>query len=240
MTQPSRPTDGTPGGPPSGTPLSRDGSVHVTDERINTVTHLVASCFALVGSGLLVAQAGAQGDPWKIVGFGVYGFSVLMLFVSSTLHHGLDRGPRVNEVLRTFDYVSVFLLIAGSVTPLVLVLFRSTYGWTVLGAVWVIAVVGIVLRATLRTLPKYVTNTLYISLGWMPVLLAGAGPSLPFGAYALMAAGGLVYSAGFVVFVLERPNPVPGVLGFHEIWHVLVVVAATLHYLLMYRYVLPA
>lgn len=220
-------------------PRSRDGSVHVTDERVNTITHLAASCFALVGSAILVAQAGAQGDPWKIVGFGVYAFSVLMLFVSSTLHHGIDH-PRVNELLRTLDYDSVFLLIAGSVTPLVLVLFRTTYGWAVLGAVWLIAAAGITLRSVLRTLPKYVTNTLYITLGWMPVLLAGAGASLPFGAYALMAAGGLVYSVGFVLFVVEKPNPVPGVVGFHEIWHVLVVLGALLHYLLMYLYVLPA
>lgn len=222
------------------TQLSKDGSVHVTDERINTVSHLAATCFALVGSALLISQASDQGDPWKIVGFSVYGFCVIMLFGSSTLHHGLDRGPRVNEVLRTLDYDSVFLLIAGSVTPLVLVLFRNTYGTTVLSVVWAIAIGGIVLRSLVRDLPKYVTNTLFIVLGWMPVLLVGAGVDLPFGAYALMAAGGLAYSIGFVIFVVERPNPVPGVLGFHEIWHVIVVVAALLHYLLMYFYVLPA
>ncbi len=87
------------------------------------------------------------------------------------------------------------------------------------------------------------TNTLYIAMGWMPVLLVGSGVSLPVGgAYLLLAAGGLVYCVGgFVIFVIERPNPpVPGVLGFHEIWHILVVLAAVLHYLLMYRYVLPA
>ncbi|NYI42001.1 PAQR family membrane homeostasis protein TrhA [Demequina lutea] len=212
----------------------------MTDERFNTVSHLFAACFALVGSALLISQASAQGDPWKIVGFSVYGLSVVTLFVSSTLHHALDRSPRVNEVLRTLDYDSVFLLIAGSVTPLVLVLFRTTYGWTVLGAVWVIATVGIVLRSLLRELPKHLTNTLYIALGWVPVVLAGAGGSLQVGAVVLMAAGGLVYSAGFVLFVIERPNPWPGVFGFHEIWHVMVVVAAVLHYLLMYRYVLPA
>ena len=219
---------------------SRDGSVHVTDERFNTVSHLFAACFALVGSGLLISQASVQGDPWKIIGFSVYGLSVLTLFVSSTLHHALDRSPRVNEVLRTLDYDSVFLLIAGSVTPIVLVLFRSTYGWTVLGAVWVIATLGIVLRSLLRELPKYLTNTLYIALGWVTVVLAGAGGALPVGAFVLMAAGGLVYSAGFVLFVIERPNPWPGLFGFHEIWHVMVVVAALLHYLLMYLYVLPA
>jgi hemolysin III len=219
---------------------SRDGSLHVTDERFNTVSHLFTACFALVGAGLLVSQASAQGDPWKIVGLSIYGTSLVSLFVSSTMHHGLDLSPRINELLRTLDYDAVFFLIAGTVTPLVLVRFRTTFGWTVLGAVWAIASLGIVLRSLLRQLPKYVTNTLYIALGWLPVLLVGAGGALPAGAMALMAAGGVVYSAGFVIFVVERPNPWPGVFGFHETWHLLVIVAALLHYLLMYFYVLQA
>lgn len=221
-------------------PRSKDGSVHVTDERFNTVSHMFAACFALVGAGLLISQGSAQGDPWKIVGLSIYGVSLLSLFIFSTMHHGLDGSPRLNEVLRTLDYDSVFFLIAGTVTPLVLVLVRNTYGWTVLGAVWAIAAAGIALRSALRQLPKHITNTLYIALGWLPVLLVGGDISLPLGALALMAAGGLVYSAGFVVFVLERPNPWPGRFGFHELWHLLVVVAALLHYLLVYLYVLPA
>jgi hemolysin III len=212
----------------------------VTDERFNTVSHLVAACFALVGAGLLIAQASVQGDPWKVVGLGIYGFSLMALFASSALHHGIDGGPRLNEVLRTLDYDSVFLLIAGSLTPLVLVLFRSVYGWTVLGAVWTIAALGIVMRSVWRQVPKYITNALYIALGWMTVLLAGADVTVPLGALALMAAGGLVYSAGFVVFVLEKPNPWPGVFGFHELWHLLVIVGAMLHYFVIYAYVLPA
>jgi hemolysin III len=220
-------------------PRSRDGSIHVTDERFNTVSHLFAACFALAGAALLIAQAGAQGDPWKIVGLSIYGASIILLFVSSSVHHGLDHSPRVNEILRTLDYDSVFFLIAGTVTPLVLVLFRNVYGWTVFGAVWAIAVIGIVLRSLVRHLPKYVTNTLYITLGWLTILIAGAGP-LPLGAVLLVGAGGLVYSAGFVLFVIERPNPWPGRFGFHEVWHFLVIVAAFLHYLLMYFYILPA
>ena len=115
---------------------------------------------------------------------------------------------------------------------------RTVFGWTVLGAVWLIAALGIAARSVWRDLPKWVTNTLYIVLGWMPVVLVLGGLSLPLGALVLMAAGGVVYSVGFVIFILERPNPVPGVLGFHEIWHVLVVIAAALHFLLMYLYVL--
>lgn len=221
-------------------PLSRDGSVHVTDEKINTISHLLGACLAVLGSAVLLTRAGVGGDPWTIVGLSVYSFSLITLFVCSTLHHGIDGSPRLNEILRTLDYTSVFLLIAGTVTPLVLVLFRNPFGWAVLGAVWGIAVLGIVLRSVWRQLPKYVTNTLYIALGWMPVVLVLGGPELPLGALALMAAGGLVYSLGFVVFILERPNPVPGVLGFHELWHILVVIAAALHHLLMQLYVVGA
>lgn len=221
-------------------PRSRDGSIHVTDERFNTASHLVAACFALVGALLLIVQAAVQGDPWKVVGLSVYAASVLLLFTASTLHHGIDAGPRVNEALRTLDYDSVFLLIAGSVTPLVLVLFRTPFGWAILGGVWAIALVGIVLRSVWRRLPKYVTNTLYIALGWVSALLVVEMSALPPAALVLLAAGGLVYSGGFVVYVLERPNPRPGVFGFHEVWHVLVIVAALLHYLMIYAYVLPA
>ena len=220
--------------------LSRDGSVHVTDERVNTVSHLLGACLAVLGCAILVTRAAVSGDPWAITGLAIYSASLITLFVSSTLHHGIDGSPRLNEVLRTLDYTSVFLLIAGTVTPLVLVLYRNPYGWAVLGAVWAVAVFGVVLRSVWRELPKYVTNTLYIALGWMPVALLGGGTDLPLGALALMAGGGLVYSAGFVVFVLERPNLRPGVFGFHELWHVMVLVAAALHHLLMHLYLVPA
>lgn len=221
-------------------PRSKDGSVHVTDERFNAASHLVGACFSLVGAALLVVQAGVQGDPWKIVGVSVFGLSLLTLFVTSTLHHALDGSPRVNETLRTLDYDSVFLLIAGSVTPLVLAWYRTPFGWTVLGAIWAIAASGIVLRSVWRRVPKWVTNTLYIALGWMVALLVSGAGDLPAGAVALMLASGLVYSGGFVLYVLERPNPWPGVFGFHELWHVLVLLGALLHYLLVYWFVLPA
>lgn len=220
--------------------LSRDGSVHVTDEKINTISHLAGAALAILGSAILLTRASVTSDPWAIVGLAIYCFSLITLFVSSTLHHAIDGSARLNEILRTLDYTSVFGLIAGTVTPLVLVLFRNPLGWAVLGTVWGIAILGIVLRSVWPQLPKYVTNTLYIALGWMPVVLVLAGPGLPVGALALMAAGGVVYSIGFVVFIIERPNLVPGVFGFHELWHVLVVIAAALHHLLMQLYVVGA
>lgn len=221
---------------------SKDGSVHVTDERFNAASHIVGACFSLVGAALLIVQSSAQGDPWKIVAVSIFGFSLIMLFTSSALHHAIDGSPTVNEVLRTLDYGSVFLLIAGSVTPLVLVMpqFRNLQGWTVLGVIWVIAVGGIVMRSVWRQIPKWVTNTLYIALGWMVTLLLFNVDGVPLGMLLLIGAVGLAYTAGFALFVLEKPNPWPGVFGFHELWHLMVLLGAFLHYLLVYKYVLPA
>lgn len=218
--------------------LSKDGSIHITDERINTISHLIGACLAILGAALLISQASAQGLIWKIIGLSIYSLSLISLFLFSTLHHGIDANPKTNETLRTFDYISVFLLIAGTVTPLVLVLDRNVYGWAVLGSVWGIAAIGIILRSVHSKLPKYITNTLYIVLGWIPVALLFDKPYLPIGALLLLAAGGIIYSLGFIVYISEKPNLKPGRFGFHELWHILVLIAAILHYLLMYKYVL--
>ena len=217
---------------------SRDHSKHVTDERINTITHLAAACFALIGSLLLIAQAISTGDIWKIIGLSVYSLSLITLFVFSSLHHGINASERVNNVLRTFDYDAVFFLIGGSITPIVLVLNRTVTGWSVLAGVWIIVAIGITLRSTNQRLPRHITNTLYIALGWVPVILIGTLSSLPIAGMALLMLGGVIYSAGFVVYILEKPNFAPGVFGFHEFWHILVVLAALTHYIFMYQYVL--
>jgi len=219
--------------------LSKDGSPYITDERVNTITHLVGMCFALLGTLLLVVPAILQKDVWKIISFSLYGFSLLSLFTFSTLHHGLNGGPRLTSVMRTFDYNAVFLLIAGTTTPLALLLYRDVVGSIVLSTVWTIAILGIVLRSVFRTLPKYVTNTLYITLGWLPVSLLLYDNRLQPAALALLALGGITYTLGFIVFASEKPNFVPGIFGFHELWHVLVLVGAGLHFWCMYAFLLP-
>ena len=219
--------------------LSKDGSPYITDERVNTITHLVGMCFALLGTLLLVVPAILQKDVWKIISFSLYGFSLLSLFTFSTLHHGLNGGPRLTSVMRTFDYNAVFLLIAGTTTPLALLLYRDVVGSIVLSTVWTIAILGIVLRSVFRTLPKYVTNTLYITLGWLPVSLLLYDNRLQPAALVLLALGGITYTLGFIVFASEKPNFVPGIFGFHELWHVLVLVGAGLHFWCMCAFMLP-
>jgi hemolysin III len=220
--------------------LSKDGSVHVTDERVNTVTSLIGACLSVLGGALLVSQAIAKADVWQIVAFGIYSMSLLVLFTSSALHHAINSSEKVERRLRTFDYVSVFGLIGGTVTPIVLILDRNIFGWAVLGSVWTLCLVGIFLRSFKHDLPRHITNTLYIVLGWLPVALVSSLAHLPITATVLLITGGLTYSLGFIVYATERPNfDDNSIFGFHELWHCFVIVAAAIIYVFMYFYVLP-
>jgi hemolysin III len=215
---------------------SKDGSIHVTDERINTITSLVGSMIAILLSAVIIEKAIRLNGTWyQLVAVVVYVLGLVNLFVMSTLHHGLQASEKVEKVFRTLDYTAIFWLIAGTMTVLVAYQFATSYGIAVLIGTWALAAIGITLRASIPHLPKHITNTLFITLGWLPAmaLLLKAG-DLSSVDLALLAVGGLLYSAGFVVYVLEKPNPIKGVFGFHEIWHILVVIASTLHALLIY------
>jgi hemolysin III len=220
---------------------SKDGSVHVTDERVNTITHMAAAVFALFGCVLLIAKAGEAEKPWHIVAFSVYGVGLVGLFVSSALHHGIDGSERTRRALRTLDYAWIFVLIAATFTPICLVLLRGVVGWTTFGVVWGVGLLGIALKVWRPGMPKWVTNTLYLALGWLGLFVAWPlSEAVSLTGIVLLAAGGVLYTAGGAMYAMEKPNPVPGFFGFHEIWHLFVIAGAFAHFLFMYACVLPA
>lgn len=221
-------------------PLSKDGSIHVTDEIVNTVTHLTGAIFSLLGMVLLIVLSSSEGDPWKIAAFSIYGFSLLLLFLASTFHHGLDISERFNRFFRLFDYIAIYVLIAGSYTPICLVINRNVWGWSIFGVVWLVAAAGITVKAVFPGLPRWVSHTLYLSMSWVGiVLMVRSIPLFGFCGFALLLGGGVFYTGGAAIYYLEKPNPVPGKFGFHEIWHLFVLAGAFLHYLFMFLIVLP-
>ncbi len=221
-------------------PLSKDGSIHVTDEVINTITHMAGAVFALLGLVILVVTASSRGEVWKIISFSIYGFSLFFLFLCSTFHHGLNLSDRLNDFFRLFDYVAIYILIAGSYTPICLVLGRGVWGWSVFGVVWIIAAVGIVVKSIFPDLPRWVSHTLYLSMSWVGIILMiKLIPLFGIGGFVLLLGGGIFYTVGAAIYYLEKPNPIPGKFGFHEIWHLFVLAGAFLHYLFMYLVVLP-
>mmetsp|Transcript_54072 Transcript_54072/g.131255 ORF Transcript_54072/g.131255 Transcript_54072/m.131255 type:complete len:317 (+) Transcript_54072:179-1129(+) len=222
---------------------SRDGSIHATDEVFNSVSHLSAFFVSVLGTVLLITKSAAQHAPWKIVSFSIYGSSLCFLFAASTLHHAVTTTPKLELFFQTLDYLAIFPLIAGTFTPLCLVfLHSSVIGWSFFSVVWTLAIISMCIVAHLfEKTPKWMTTTAYVSLGWIGAILGlYLYPSyLDARGMALLILGGVIYSVGGVVFITEKPNPIPSVFGFHELWHCAVIAAAFVHYLLMYFYVLP-
>ena len=220
--------------------LSKDGSIHKTDERINTITALIGSLLAIVTGAMLIAALFKSGsEKWyQIVASLIYVAGYINLFVMSCLHHGLEVGRRANAVLRTLDYTAIFWLIAATLTVVVAYRFESAQGLAIVIATWIIAIIGITLQSAFVSLPKHVSNTLYITLGWLPALaLVESISSLSNTELSLLIGGGLVYSGGFIMYSTEKPTIKPGFLGFHELWHISVLAAAFLHWLLLYTMV---
>jgi hemolysin III len=223
--------------------LSRDGSVHATDEVFNSVSHLSAFFVSVLGSVLLISASSAQHAPWKIVSFSIYGASLCFLFAASTVHHAVTTTPKWELFFQMLDYLAIFPLIAGTFTPLCLVfLHSSVVGWSFFSVVWVLAIGSMCVVARLfEKTPKWMTMTAYVSLGWFGGLLClFLYPTyLNAGGIALMILGGVIYTVGGVIYTTEKPNPIPGRFGFHELWHLFVIGGAATHWCLMYFYVLP-
>jgi hemolysin III len=189
------------------------------------VFHEVAAAGALAAWVLLVAAASPGAATAAAA---VYGATLFALFATSALYHRPNWPPRARTVMRRLDHSAIYLLIAGTYTPFCL-LVGGTSGRAMLAVAWGGAALGVLQSLLWIRAPKAVSAAIYVLLGWVvlpvvPAMLRALGP----GALALLAAGGLAYTLGAVVYATRRPDPIPRVLGYHEIFHALVVVAAAL------------
>lgn len=218
-------------------PLSKDGSVHVTDEVYNTLISSLGALLSMIGIFLLVPEARISRSGGAVFGFSVYGFGLIGTFVSSALHHGVNGSPRVNHLLRQLDHFVIFLMIAGTFTPFCLILLRNSLGWIMLSLIWALALLGIGIKAIVPHAPRWFTTSLYIGMGWLGVFLVRPiYQAIHWQGVSLLVLGGLLFTAGGVIYGLEKPNPFPGKFGFHEIWHCFVLAGAASHFCVMYFY----
>ena len=203
------------------------------EEIASSIIHGVGTLLAVAGLAVLTAFASLHGSARHVVGCSIFGLTLILLYTSSTLYHSIPQ-PRAKAVFRALDHSAIFLLIAGTYTPFSLVNLRGPWGWSLLGVVWGLAILGIVLRVTLRQRPAAAFGGLYIGMGWCVVvavkpLLAAVAP----GGLLLLVSGGLVYTAGVAFYAWQR-------LPYHHaIWHGFVFVGSTLHYFAVLFYVVP-
>lgn len=202
------------------------------EEAFSFFTHFAGALAALVGLVLLVQRAeGAL----ALAALGVYGATLVFMFATSTLHHVAHAE---DGTFRKLDQTAIYLFIAGTYTPICLLALPRGFGVPVTVLVWALALLGIVLRWTLPRTPRWVTAGLYLGLGWLGLLGGKAVlEGLSFPGLLLLLGGGVVYSVGAVVYAMKRPDPWPRVVGYHGLWHVFVLVAAGLHFALIWLYV---
>jgi hemolysin III len=205
--------------------------------RLRGVFHQYAFFVSLVGGILLVLLAATTRATLAAA---IYAASVSALFGVSALYHRVTWTTPARRRMRRLDHSMIFLLIAGTYTPVGLLVLQGTLATVVLAVVWGGAVAGIVLELAWTGAPRWLGGTVYLALGWvavvaMPQLFARLGMA----GGLLIVAGGLVYSAGAAVYALRRPDPVPAVFGYHEVFHLLVIAGVAAHFLAISLFVLP-
>jgi len=201
-------------------------------EKLNALTHLVGAVLALAGTIVLIDVSTSDGDPWKVVSVSIYGATLVLLYSFSTLYHSL-RG-RAKDILRALDHQSIYLLIAGSYTPFCLVTLHGPWGWSLLGTVWGLAVLGGLQERRRHNGARILSLVIYVVMGW--VALVATAPlidALGASGFAWVAAGGLCYTLGIVFYLLDTR-----LIHAHGIWHLFVIAGSATHYFAILHYVL--
>lgn len=201
------------------------------EELANSISHAIALIAMLVGTPFLILNAARQGAPAEVVGTSVFSATAILLYLSSTVYHALAPG-KAKRIFRNIEHSAIFLLIAGTYTPLTLGILDGAWGWTLFGLVWALAVAGVVLKVFERKPHPIISTSLYLFMGWLIVL--AINPLLakvPTAGLLWLLAGGLFYTAGVVFFVTDSK------LRYgHLIWHLFVIGGTTCHYFVVLWY----
>jgi hemolysin III len=214
-------------------------TVAAVKPRLRGVSHQWAFFVSLVLGAALILAANS---PKATLAVAIYAFSLSALLGTSALYHRVNwRRPNVRRWMRRLDHSMIFVLIAGTYTPFALLVLHGTIATAILAVVWIGAIAGTIVEMIWIEAPKWVTAIIYLSLGWVAIVaFPEMWSAIGIGGTALVAAGGLLYTAGAVVYATQRPNPNPAVFGYHEVFHLFVILAAAAQFAAVAFYALPA
>ncbi|PKB19761.1 PAQR family membrane homeostasis protein TrhA [Janthinobacterium sp. 64] len=200
-------------------------------ERFNSISHVVGAALAAIGGVILIVAAARTGDPWKIVSCSVYAVMLLTLYLTSTLYHSV-RG-KAKAVLQRLDHCAIYLLIAGTYTPFMLVTLRGPWGWSLFGVVWSLALFGIVQEYVYAKGARILSLVIYVAMGWLIVI--GIKPllaALEWNGFLWLVAGGLCYTGGIAFYATDHK-----LRHGHGIWHLFVLAGSSCHFIAILFYV---
>jgi len=207
--------------------------VTLKEELINSITHGLGALLGIAGTAVAIVWAALFGNVFSVVSAAIYGATLIILYVMSTLYHAFTN-KTAKRVFRIFDHCSIFLLIAGTYTPFTLVTLNGALGWTIFGIIWGFTILGIVLNAVSLEKFKIFSMICYIAMGWLIVIAAKpVVVALGWGAVSWLLIGGICYTVGAVFYAMKK------IKYMHGIWHLFVLAGSILHYFCILFYVLP-
>lgn len=206
---------------------------HLLDEFLSSLTHGIGALLSVIGTVVLIVAASRLGDIWKIVSFSMFGATLILLYLASTLYHS-SRHPHLRQAFQMLDHCAIFFLIAGTYTPFLLVNMRGPVGWTLFAIIWSLAVTGVVLKIIFGKRYRLARVGIYLAMGWLIVFASNTlVENLSSTALNLIIAGGLAYTFGVVFYLVNR-------IPFnHAIWHLFVIGGSACHYYAVFYGVLP-
>jgi hemolysin III len=204
------------------------------EEIANAITHGIGAALSIAALVLLIMVAAIWGDGWHLASAIVYGLTMFLLYMASTLYHAIQH-PKARHVFKIIDHAGIYLLIAGTYTPFTLITIREEGGWWLFGVIWALAITGIALEAAWVYRPKWLSVVVYLGMGWLAVFMVKPLlENLEPGGVWLLLAGGVAYTVGTIFYVLKR------VKFMHAIWHLWVLAGSALHFAAVMFYVFPA
>ena len=196
------------------------------------LSHLAGAILSLGGLVYLIVMG--WGDITREIAYIIYGTSLILMFSASATYHMVNSSDKVTRILRKFDHTAIYLLIAGTYTPICLFFFTGFWRVGLLVIIWVLALAGIIVKLFIINAPRWVTAGIYLVMGWLCIMAVGEMlRSMSAVALAWLIAGGLFYTIGAVIYITKKLDFKPGVFGFHEVWHIFVMLGAASHYLLI-------
>ncbi|MBU1168344.1 MAG: hemolysin III family protein [Proteobacteria bacterium] len=206
-------------------------------EPISGLTHFIGLILAVIGAIFLIITSISPLKIIHVVSFSIFGAGMIMIYLASTLYHWLPLSDKGIAFMRRVDHMMIFFIIAATYTPICLIPLKGAWGTSILCCVWSFALIGLMIKLFWMEAPRWLSTSLYLLMGW--ICIVAIWPlivNLQAGALFWLLAGGIFYSVGAVIYGIKKPDPFPEVFGFHELFHVLIMMGTASHFMVMYRY----
>lgn len=202
---------------------------------------MVGGVLSIAALVLLVVFASLNATPWHIVSFSIFGATLILMYTMSSLYHMFREGSTVRKIFRIFDHCCIYLLIAGTYTPVALIPLRKegAWGWTILGIVWGIAILGIIWKSVYTGKARSISTIIYVAMGWICIIaIYPLLKTVPLSGFLWLLTGGLFYTLGGLIYGLKKPEIKCEWFGHHEVFHILIILGSFCHFWFMFNYIL--